>query len=190
LTPGGPFYVWGGYSNISEFPATMAEVGLYFSQAIVWVKQHPVLARKDFMGNHEWAYYGWAIDRDYKPKHKKAAYGWKEGAGHRFFGPVNIPDVWEIKKVNPQSMIHLTEKPVELATRAMEYSSRRGDLVLDLFGGSGSTLIGAERTGRRARLMELDPAYCDVIVARWESYAGHKANRQSRQTDQTAATAP
>jgi hypothetical protein len=66
-------------------------------------------------------------------------YGWREGAAHRFFGPTNATDLWSIKKVNPQSMIHLTEKPVELAVRAMEYSSLPGENVLDLFGGSGST---------------------------------------------------
>jgi DNA modification methylase len=89
-----------------------------------------------------------------------------------------VTDVWEVKKVNPQSMIHLTEKPVELATRAIEYSSRRGQNVLDLFGGSGSTLIGAEKMGRHAFLMELDPLYCDVIVRRWEEFTGRKAERR------------
>src|SRR5207253_7629307 len=87
--------------------------------------------------------------------------------------------VWSVKKVNPQSMIHLTEKPVELATRAMEYSSRKGENVLDLFGGSGSTLIAAQQTGRRAFLMELDPPYCDVIVTRWEQFTGQQALRET-----------
>jgi DNA modification methylase len=72
-------------------------------------------------------------------------------------------------------MIHLTEKPVELATRALEYSSRPGENVLDLFGGSGSTLIAAQMTDRRAYLMELDAAYCDVIVERWQQFTGKKA---------------
>jgi len=112
------------------------------------------------MGAHEWSFYGW-----------------KEGAAHHFFGPANIPDLWHVKKVNPQSMIHLTEKPVELAVRAMQYSSRTGENVLDLFGGSGSTLIAAEQTGRLAFLMEIDPAYCDVIVERWEEFSGRKAER-------------
>jgi DNA modification methylase len=76
-------------------------------------------------------------------------------------------------------MVHLTEKPVELARRAIEFSSRPGENVLDLFGGSGSTLIGAEMTGRRAFLMELDPLYCDVIVQRWEKFTGRKAERMS-----------
>ena len=119
-----------------------------------------MLTRKDFMGNHEWCFYGW-----------------KEGAAHQFFGPNNVPDVWSIKKVSPQSMVHLTEKPVELAVRAMQYSSRPGENVLDLFGGSGSTLIAAEQTGRKAFLMELDALYCDVIVQRFEKFTGKKAER-------------
>ena len=177
LEPGRAFYIWGGFSNLANYPAALADHGLYFSQTIIWVKQHPVLTRKDFMGDHEWCFYGWTIDREFKPQAKKAVYGWKEGAAHRFFGAANISDVWQVKKVNPQSMIHLTEKPVELAERAMEYSSRPGENVLDLFGGSGSTLIAAEKTGRRAYLMELDPAYCDVIIQRYEQFTGEKAKR-------------
>jgi DNA modification methylase len=123
---------------------------------------HPVISRKDFMGDHEWCFYGW-----------------REGAAHVFLGPNNVPDVWQVKKVNPQSMVHLTEKPAELAVRAMQYSSRPGERVLDLFGGSGSTLIAAEQTQRRALLMELDPLYCDVIVKRWEQFTGKKAEREN-----------
>jgi DNA modification methylase len=160
LQPGRAFYAWGGYSNCGNYPPVLKAVGLYFSQAIIWVKEHPVLTRKDLMGNHEWCFYGW-----------------REGAAHQFFGPDNATDVWSVKKVNPQSMIHLTEKPVELASRAMEYSSKLGENVLDLFGGSGSTLIAAEQTGRRAYLMELDALYCDVIVTRWEQFTGKKTER-------------
>jgi DNA modification methylase len=160
LTTGGTFYIWGGYANCGNYPPVLKRCELYFAQAIIWIKEHPVLTRKDFMGNHEWCFYGW-----------------KEGAAHRFFGPANVPDTWSIKKVNPQSMVHLTEKPVELARRAIEFSSRPGENVLDLFGGSGSTLIGAEMTGRRAFLMELDALYCDVIVQRWEKFTGRKAER-------------
>ena len=158
LLPGRCFYIWGGYANCGNYPPVLKAKGLYFSQAIIWVKEHPVLTRKDFMGNHEWCFYGW-----------------REGAGHKFFGPNNATDVWPIKKINPQSMVHLTEKPVELAARALQYSSRPGESVLDLFGGSGSTLIAAEQTNRRAYLMELDPLYCDVIVERWEKFTGRKA---------------
>jgi DNA modification methylase len=74
-------------------------------------------------------------------------------------------------------MIHLTEKPVELAMRAIEYSSKPGENVLDLFGGSGSTLIAAEQAGRQAFLLELDPLYCDVIVQRYQQFTGPKAER-------------
>ena len=102
-------------------------------------------------------------------------YGWLEGAAHQFYGPNNAVDVWSVKKVNPASMVHLTEKPTELAIRAMQYSSRAGENVLDLFGGSGSTLIAAEQPGRKAFLMELDAAYCDVIVQRWEQFTGKKS---------------
>ena len=76
-------------------------------------------------------------------------------------------------------MVHLTEKPVELAVRAMQYSSRAGENVLDLFGGSGSTLIAAEQAGRNSFLMELDPLYCDVIVERYEKFTGTKTTRLS-----------
>ena len=162
LEPGRGFYIWGGYANCGNYPPVLKQTGLYFSQAVIWVKGHPVLTRKDFMGNHEWAFYGW-----------------KEGAAHKFFGPNNVTDVWLVKKVNPQNMVHLTEKPVELAVRAMQYSSLPGENVLDLFGGSGSTLIAAEQTGRKAFLMELDPLYCDVIVHRFERFTGKKAERIS-----------
>lgn len=106
-----------------------------------------------------------------------AFYGWREGASHAFHGPSNATDLWHVKKVNPQSMVHLTEKPVELATRAIGYSSLPGNNVLDLFGGSGSTLIACQQTGRNAYLMELDELYCDIIVQRWEAFTGHKAKR-------------
>ena len=74
-------------------------------------------------------------------------------------------------------MVHLTEKPVELASRAIEYSSRRGENILDLFGRSGSTLIAAEQAARRAYLVEVDPLYCDVIVQRWQEFSGKQAER-------------
>ena len=98
----------GADTPIAELSAGFEGRKLYFSQAIIWVKEHPVLTRKDFMGNHEWCFYGW-----------------REGAGHKFLGPNNAVDVWNVKKVSPNKMIHLTEKPVELAVRAMQYSSHQ-----------------------------------------------------------------
>jgi len=102
-------------------------------------------------------------------------YGWKEGAGHKFYGPNNATDLWHVKKIPPQQMEHLPAKPAELAVRAIQYSSKVGENVLDLFGGSGSTLIGCEQTGRQAYLMELDQAYCDVIVDRYQRFSGRQA---------------
>jgi len=163
LIAGRGFYIWGGYANLGNYPPFLRKHALYFSQGIVWDKQHPVLTRKDFMGAFEICFYGW-----------------REGAAHLFLGPNNATDLWHVKKVNPQAMIHLTEKPVELAVRAMQYSSRAGENVLDLFGGSGSTLIAAEQTGRRAFIMELDPLYADIIVKRWEEFSGRKAKLAPR----------
>ena len=107
------------------------------------------------MGAHEWCFYTW-----------------REGAAHRFYGPNNATDLWHVKKIPPQQLEHLTGKPAELAVRAIQYSSVKGENVLDLFGGSGSTLIGAEQTGRRAFLMELDELYCDVIADRFQRFTG------------------
>jgi DNA modification methylase len=160
MKPGASAYIWGGYANLANYPAPIKAAGLYFSQCVIWDKQHPVLTRKDFMGAFEICFYAW-----------------KEGAGHHFYGPNNATDLWHVKKVNPQAMVHLTEKPVELAVRCIQYSSKPGDNVLDLFGGSGSTLMGCEQTGRHAFLMEIDPLYCDVIVKRWEEFSGKKAKR-------------
>src|SRR5262249_16517879 len=95
LEPGRAFYLWGGYANCSSYPPVVKTGGLYFAQAIIWNKLHPVLTRKDYMGAHEWCFYGW-----------------REGAAHPFYGPNNATDLWEVKKIHPQAMIHLTEKPV------------------------------------------------------------------------------
>jgi DNA modification methylase len=158
LEPGRGFYIWGGYANCGNYPPVLKACELYFSQSIIWDKQHPVLTRKDFMGAHEWAFYGWRL-----------------GAAHHWYGPNNATDLWAIKKINPQSMEHLTAKPAELAVRAMQYSSQAGENVLDLFGGSGSTMIAAEQTGRRAYLMEIDALYCDVICDRFQRFTGKPA---------------
>ena len=162
MRPGASAYIWGGYANLANYPGPIKEAGLYFSQGIVWHKLHPVLTRKTYMGAYEMGYYCW-----------------KEGAAHLYAGPTNAQDLWPIRKLNPSRMTHLTEKPVELAVRAIQYSSMPGDNVLDLFGGSGSTLIGCEQTDRCAFLMEMDELYCDLIVNRWEAFTGKKAQRIS-----------
>jgi len=160
LEPGRCFYIWGGFTNCGNYPPFLKKHGLYFSQAIIWVKSHPVLTRKDFLTGHEWCFYGW-----------------REGAGHKFFGPNNAVDVWEVKKVPSQHMVHLTQKPNELAIRAIQYSSRPGENVLELFGGSGWTLVSCEQTDRRCFAMEIDELYCDVIVKRWSEFTGKTPQR-------------
>jgi DNA modification methylase len=163
LEPGRSFYIWGGESNLPSYLHALAANGLFFGQAIIWNTLHPVLTRKDFMGCFELAFYGW-----------------RKGAHHKFFGPNNALDLWEVKTVNPQNLVHLTEKPVELASRALQYSSQPGENVLDLFGGSGSTLIAAEQTGRRAFLMEQDALSCDVIRQRWSKFTGKEPALRER----------
>ena len=115
-----------------------------------------------------------AIGAQYKTKHEPCIYAFKKGKAPFWNGPNNEVTVWDVKR-HSKNQFHPTQKPVELPVRAMENSSKGGDTVLDLFGGSGSTLIACEKINRHARLMELDPKYCDVIVKRWEDFTGKKA---------------
>ena len=163
LEPGRSFYIWGGFTNWGNYTVAMNQCELKFAQGIIWVKNAPILGRKDFLMQYECCWYGW-----------------REGAGHQFNRESNPRDVWEVDRVIA-NRVHLTEKPVELAVRAIQYSSQKGENVLDLFGGSGSTLIAAEQTGRNALLMEIDPLYCDVIVKRWEQFTGKKAVLDGKQ---------
>lgn len=115
-----------------------------------------------------------AIGAQYKPKHEPCIYAFKKGKAPFWNGPNNEVTVWDVKR-HSKNVFHPTQKPVELPVRALENSSKGGDIILDLFGGSGSTLIACEKQNRHARLMELDPKYCDVIVKRWEDFTGKKA---------------
>jgi len=158
LLPGRAFYLWAGWTNLKNYPAALEEADLFWHQLLIWVKNAPVLCRKDYMLGYEVCFYGW-----------------RSGAAHEWFGPNNARDVWEVAKVPQQQMEHLTQKPTELIVRSIQNSSRVGESVLDLFGGSGTTLIAAEQTGRRAFLMELDPLYCDVICDRFQRFSGKAA---------------
>jgi DNA modification methylase len=115
-----------------------------------------------------------AIGAQYKPKHEPCIYAFKKGKAPYWNGKNNEVTVWDVKR-HSKNEFHPTQKPVELPVRALENSSKGGDIILDLFGGSGSTLIACEKVNRHARLMELDPKYCDVIVKRWEDFTGKKA---------------
>lgn len=122
LLPGRGFYIWGGYANLGNYPPFLKKHGLYFSQGIVWDKQHPVLTRKDYMGAFELAFYGW-----------------KEGAGHSFFGPNNATDLWHVKKVNPQSMVHLCLHPDALVLTEAGFRPIQTTQVGDrVFSGDGT----------------------------------------------------
>ncbi len=122
LLPGRTFYIWGGYANLGNYPPVLKAHGLYFSQGIVWDKQHPVLTRKDFMGCFELAFYGW-----------------REGAAHQFFGPNNALDLWHVKKVNPQNMIHLCLHPDALVLTGAGFRAIRSLQIGDrVFAGDGA----------------------------------------------------
>jgi DNA modification methylase len=111
---------------------------------------------------------------DYQRQYEPILYGWKEGTDHFWCGARDQGDVWFVKKP-AKNDLHATMKPVELVERALRNSSKSRDTVLDPFGGSGSTLIACERTGRQARLIELEPKYCDVIVRRWQEHVAREA---------------
>lgn len=128
---------------------------------IIWKKNHFVLGRQDY----QW-------------KHEPILYGWLSGEKHHFYGDRNETTVWDIDKPL-RNAEHPTMKPIELVTKAIANSSLMGDIVLDLFGGSGSTLIACEQTGRICYTMELDPKYCDVIISRWEKLTGQIAQKQN-----------
>ena len=129
------------------------------SSTIIWMKQSAGM--------------GW---QDYRAQHEPILYGWKEGKGSHFnAGDRTKTTVWKIGRDAQSSYVHPTQKPVCLPEEAIMNSSKGSDCVVDLFGGSGSTLIACEKTGRVNRSMELDPKYCDVIVTRWEQFTGKKA---------------
>ena len=126
---------------------------------------------------------------DYQRQYEPILYGWKQGTDHFWCGDRDQADVWFYNKPRVNDL-HPTMKPVELVERAIRNSSKSRDVVLDLFGGSGTTLIACEKTGRQARLIELDPKFVDVIVKRWEDYTGKKAVRENggSEVEQTPQT--
>ena len=136
---------------------TLAQNNYHWSSTIIWNKDSLVLSRKD-----------------YHTKYEPIWYGWKEGTRLCPLEDRKQSDVWDIPRPK-KSEEHPTMKPVELVARAITNSSKKGDIVIDLFGGSGTTLIASEQTGRCCRMMELDPKYVDVIVNRWEQLTGGKA---------------
>jgi DNA modification methylase len=159
LKDGAALYVWYASGKSIETYASLAKLPLKLRAVIQWYKV------KSGLG---------AFMSQYIPNCEPCMYLHKEGCSPSWYGPTNEKTVWELKK-ETANKFHPTQKPVELPERAITNSTKQGDSVLDLFGGSGSTLIACEKIGRLARVMELDPKYCDVIVRRWEEFTGKKA---------------
>ena len=152
MKPGAPFYIFHADSEGYNFRGACHDVGLRVRQCLVWKKNSLVLGRQDYQWIHE-----------------PCLYGWKEGAGHEWYGDRSQTTVMEYNKPKKND-VHPTMKPVEMLVYLLKNSSQRGNFVLDTFGGSGSTLIACEQTGRVCRTMELDPKYCDVIRKRWAEF--------------------
>ncbi len=161
MKPGAVFYVWHADSEGYNFRAAAQDAGWQVRQCLVWNKNSMVMGRQDY----QW-------------KHEPCLYGWKEGAAHHWGNDRAQTTVLDFKRPSRNGE-HPTMKPVELFAYQIANSSRSGDIVLDSFGGSGTTMIACEQLGRRARLMELDPVYVDVIVRRWQQFTGKKATREN-----------
>lgn len=161
--PAAAVYIWSasmqeGYETLKA----MRAVGIHVQSQIVWVKNTLVLGQADYQWKHEICWYGWT-----------------KGTGHYWNGGRALTTVWEQSKDANAAYVHPMQKPVSLGIFACENSCREDGLVLDLFGGSGSTLIACEKTARNGRIAEIEPRYCDVIVKRWQQYTGKQATRES-----------
>lgn len=153
----GAIYICSSSSELATLQKVFEEAGRRWSTFIIWAKNHFTLGRSDYQCQYE-----------------PILYGWKDGSKRQWYGGRNQSDLWSYDKPAHNSL-HPTMKPVELMERAIINSSRPGDVVLDPFSGSGSTLIACERTGRICRTIELDPAYVDVTIKRWQVYTGREA---------------
>jgi DNA modification methylase len=153
----GAIYLCMSSSELHTLYKAFTRASGHWSTYVIWSKDHFTLGRSDYQRQHE-----------------HILYGWRQGAKHFWCGDRNQGDVWQVPKPRVNDL-HPTMKPIELIERAIRNSSQEGDLVLDPFAGSGSTLIACQRTGRRARLIELEPQYVDVIVRRWQEFTGRSA---------------
>ena len=156
---GAAFYIWHADIEGYNFRYACHEVGWKLRECLIWQKNTMVMGRQDY----QW-------------KHEPCLYGWKEGASHNWYSDRKQTTLLAFDRPT-RNAEHPTMKPIPLFAYQMCNSTKPGDLVLDSFGGSGTTLIAAEQMRRRSRLMELDPHYCDVIIARWEKFTGLKAER-------------
>ncbi len=159
LAPGAVFYIWHADNEGLNFRGACNDIDWKVRQCLIWNKSALIMGR-----------------RDYHWKHEPCLYGWKEGAAHYWGGDRTQTTILEFDRPT-DSEIHPTMKPVEMFSYQIANSSKEGDVVLDTFLGSGTTLIACEKLGRICHGMELDPRYVDKIVKRWEEYTGKKAER-------------
>jgi len=157
MKAGAVFYIWFADVETHNFTGALKDTGWPLRQMLIWKKQTLVMGRKD-----------------YHFKHEPCLYGWKEGAGHFWASDRKQTTILEFDRPQRNGE-HPTMKPVALFEYQMLNNTKAGDIVLDSFGGSGTTMIAAEKNGRHSRLMELDPKYCDVAVRRWQQYTGKHA---------------
>jgi DNA modification methylase len=151
----GAFYITFYRLGIDQYYSSFDRVGLKCRSLIIWDKGNHTLSNSDYMSMYEPMFYGWVKN-------------------HKFYGGKNGMDIWRIKRT-AKNDLHPTMKPVELCEKAVEDGSQINGIVLDLFGGSGSTMIACQKLNRHCRMMELDPKYCDVIIKRWQEYTGKEA---------------
>lgn len=157
MKPGAVFYIWHAILKTYAFESACQMTGWEVRQVLIWVKNTMVLGRQDY----QW-------------KHEPCLYGWKSGAGHLWASDRKQTTVLEFDRPT-KNKEHPTMKPVALFDYQIKNNTKGGDVVLDLFGGSGTTLVACEQNGRNAYVMEYDPKYCDVIIKRWEQLTGEKA---------------
>ena len=191
LKEGGAFYIWHSDSEGINFRKSITAVGWMQKQLLIWVKDHFVLGRQDYQNIHEPCLYGWKPGAGhYFCDKRNESTVIEDRVNLEKMGKAELKALCRelmnrqpfettiLREDKPLSNdIHPTMKPVKLFARLVINSSKRGDRVLDLFGGSGTTMMACEQLGRKAYLMELDPKYCDAIVARWEQQTGRKAKR-------------
>lgn len=161
LKEGATFYIWHADSEGFNFRGACRDVGWKVRECLIWSKNTFVLGRQDYQWQHE-----------------PCLYGWKDGAAHNWYSDRSQTTILEFDRPN-RNAEHPTMKPVGLFQYLIGNSTKRGDIVLDSFGGSGTTLIACEHSGRSARIIELDPCYCDVIIERWQNLTGQRAVRES-----------
>lgn len=172
------FYIWHATSTSEEFRAALEQSEASdwtIHQVIVWLKSHFSLTRADYQHVYEPCFYGWKRGKTHFTN--KSLRSWDNVIKLDVEGFAELLDVWYVDRDNLAKYEHPTQKPVRLAERALKKSSQEGDIVLDVFAGSGSTLIGCQQLKRKCYSMELDPKYCDVIIKRYEKFTGEKAKK-------------